>query len=336
MARALELAAHGLGTTYPNPLVGCVIVHKDTIIGQGFHHHAGGPHAEVVAISQIQDDALLRESTLYVTLEPCSHFGKTPPCANLILAKKIPHVVICNTDPNPKVAGSGIKLLRDAGVVVQTGVLESAGREVNRRFFTFFEKHRPYIILKWAQSADGFLAPETREEKRPVWITGNRSRQVVHKWRTEEQAILIGTKTALDDNPELTARYWHGNQPLRILIDKTRKVKPESHIFDSQSKTVVFHDSETTAPVNAQLIRVAFDDVPARVVKNLYQMGLQSVIVEGGAKTLESFIKAGLWDEARVFTGLVKFGQGTAAPQIEARIIERTTVGDDQLILYRP
>jgi len=335
MARALDLAQNGLGTTYPNPLVGCVIVHKDKIIGQGWHHHAGGPHAEVMAIASVKDESLLAESTLYVSLEPCSHFGKTPPCANLIIEKKIPHVVVCNVDPNPQVAGSGINRLTEAGIKVESGIMEDEGRIVNRRFFTFHEKKRPFIILKWAQSADGFIAPET-SNREPVWISSPLSRQLVHKWRTEEPAILAGTQTVIDDNPKLSARDWQGNQPTRIIIDRTGRIEKESHIFDNQLKTTIFHNSDRDFPTGVESVRIAFENCPREISDALYKLGIQSVIVEGGRKTLQSFIDAKMWDEARVFTGAANLGPGVPAPVLNANLIEKTTICPDGLAIYRP
>lgn len=337
MSRCLELAQNGLGTTYPNPLVGCVIVYKDRIIGQGWHHHAGGPHAEVVAINSVEDKSLLKESTLFVSLEPCSHFGKTPPCADLIISTGIREVVICNTDPNPLVAGRGIEKLKNAGIWVVVGVLESEGREINRRFFANQEKKRPYVILKWAQTADGFLSPANRESNNPVWITSSLSRQLVHKWRTEEHSILVGTQTVADDNPQLTAREWQGNQPIRIVIDKSGRLSKDSYIFDNQSKTIAIHGmSQPNFPVGVLPERIDFDNMPKQILEVLNRHGIASVIVEGGQKTLQSFIDAGLWDEARVFVGQKVFGSGTSSPQIVGRLLSKELIDQDELLVYRP
>lgn len=337
MSRCLELAQNGLGTTYPNPLVGSVIVCKDKIIAQGWHHHAGGPHAEVVAINSVKDKSLLKESTLYVNLEPCSHFGKTPPCADLIVSSGLPKVVICNTDPNPIVAGRGIKKLTDAGIEVVLGILEKEGRELNRRFFTNQEKKRPYVILKWAQTVDGFLSPEKRGEAKPVWITSGLSRQLVHKWRTEEHSILVGTQTVADDNPQLTARNWQGNQPIRIVIDKSGRLSKDSYIFDNQSKTIAFHDrSDVRFPDGVLSESIDFAAMPTEILKRLNDYGIASVIVEGGRKTLQSFIDAGLWDEARVFVGPKLFGSGTSSPRIDGKLLSKTLIEQDELLVYRP
>ena len=239
--RCIELAQNGLGTTYPNPMVGSVIVYDGQIIGEGWHKKAGEPHAEVNAVNSVKDKSLLKKATIYVSLEPCSHFGKTPPCCDLIIANEIPNVVVGTVDPNEKVAGKGILKLIEAGANVTVGVLENECNELNKRFFTFHQKKRPYIILKWAESLDGFLAPEKagNQDRKPVWITNQYSRQLVHKWRTEEQAILVGTQTVVDDNPKLNARDWNGNNPTRIVIDRNNRIDPDSFIFDDTVKTVI-------------------------------------------------------------------------------------------------
>ena len=242
--RCIQLAKNGLGTTYPNPMVGSVIVYNDEIIGEGWHQKAGESHAEVNAINSVKDKSLLSKSTIYVSLEPCSHFGKTPPCCDLIIKNNIPNVVIGTVDPFAKVAGNGIKKLLEAGKNVTIGILEDECNDLNKRFFTFHTKKRPYIILKWAESADGFIAPSSKDKKEPVWITNEISRQLVHKWRSEEQAILVGTQTVLDDNPSLTTRDWFGKNPIRIVLDQNNKISKENHIFDSQAKTLSISKDE--------------------------------------------------------------------------------------------
>ena len=237
--RCIELAQKGLGNTYPNPMVGSVIVHNDKIIGEGWHHIAGEPHAEVNAINSVQDQSLLKKSTIYVSLEPCSHYGKTPPCSDLIIAKEIKKVVIATVDPFAEVSGRGIKKLLSAGCEVIVGVLEKEAQELNKRFFTFHQKKRPYVILKWAQSEDCFLAPEDKETREPVWITNKYSNQLVHKWRSEEQGILVGTNTAILDNPKLNTRLWEGKHPTRILIDQNLRTPQNSALFDGSIKTIV-------------------------------------------------------------------------------------------------
>jgi len=250
ISRCIALAKNGLGTTYPNPMVGSVIVYDGKIIGEGWHKKAGEPHAEVNAINSVQDKSLLKKATIYVSLEPCSHFGKTPPCCDLIIKNKIPNVVIGTVDPNIKVAGNGIKKLIEAGIHVTIGVLEDECNELNKRFFTFHQKKRPYIILKWSESQDGYIAPLEKSEKKPVWITNIYSRQLVHKWRTEEQAILVGTQTVIDDNPKLNARDWEGNDPVRLVLDQNNRIPEENAVFDNQIRTIVF--TKSTNAINKE------------------------------------------------------------------------------------
>lgn len=323
--RCIELAKNGLGTTYPNPLVGSVIVYNDQIIGEGWHQKAGCPHAEVHAIQSVKDKSLLSKATIYVSLEPCSHFGKTPPCSDLIIANKIPNVVIGTIDPFAKVAGTGIKKLIEAGANVTVGILEDECYELNKRFFTFQTKKRPYIILKWAESNDGFIAPITREEQKPVWITTELSRQLVHKWRSEEQAILVGTNTVLEDNPTLTTRNWSGNNPIRIVLDQNNKISKESHIFDNQAKTISISKNE-----------MPFDEnLAANIASFLFEQNIQSVLIEGGTKTLQTFIDSNLWDEARVFKGAISFNKGIKAPEFNFASSSKTQLTEDELVTFR-
>ena len=317
--RCIELAKNGLGTTYPNPLVGSVIVYDNKIIGEGWHKKAGEPHAEVNAVNSVKDKSLLEKATIYVSLEPCSHFGKTPPCCDLIIQQKIPNIVIGTIDPFAKVSGNGIRKLKEAGRNVTVGILEKECNELNKRFFTFHQKKRPYIILKWAESADGFLSPDTRDEQKPVWITNAYSRQLVHKWRTEEQAILAGTQTVLDDNPKLNSRDWKGNNPIRIVLDRTGKIPNHYAVKDNTSKTVIITEQEkTTNSENIIFENTIFDSsLPDSILKILYKNDIQSVIIEGGKMTLQTFIDAGLWDEARVFKGAISLVSGTAAPKFK-------------------
>ena len=335
--RCIELAKNGLGTTYPNPLVGCVIVFENTIIGEGWHKKSGASHAEVIAIESVQNKELLSSSTLYVSLEPCSHFGKTPPCADLILKYKIPNVVIGTVDPNSKVAGKGIQKLKDSGVNVTFGILEKEGNELNKRFFTFHRKNRPYIILKWAESADGFISPKNKTEQKPVWISNEYSRQLVHKWRSEEQAILVGTQTIIDDNPSLTVRDWVGKNPIRVVIDKENAIDLSSNVFDNKAKTIVFSNKEVTSNSDKiQTIKIDFDtNSTQEIVKKLYNNNIQSIIIEGGRKTLQSFIDTNLWDEARVFIGEINLKEGTKAPELNRKINLKVVLKKDTLLLYR-
>ena len=335
--RCIELAKNGLGTTYPNPLVGCVIVFENTIIGEGWHKKSGASHAEVIAIESVQNKELLSSSTLYVSLEPCSHFGKTPPCADLILKYKIPNVVIGTVDPNSKVAGKGIQKLKDSGVNVTFGILEKEGNELNKRFFTFHRKNRPYIILKWAESADGFISPKNKTEQKPVWISNEYSRQLVHKWRSEEQAILVGTQTIIDDNPSLTVRDWVGKNPIRVVIDKENAIDLSSNVFDNKAKTIVFSNKEVTSNSDKiQTIKIDFDtNSTQEIVKKLYNNNIQSIIIEGGRKTLQSFIDTNLWDEARVFIGEINLKEGTKALELNRKINLKVVLKKDTLLLYR-
>tara|TARA_R110002020_G_scaffold454448_2_gene670049 strand:- start:3303 stop:4334 length:1032 start_codon:yes stop_codon:yes gene_type:complete len=335
MLRCLELAKNGLGSTYPNPMVGSVIVYNNEIIGEGWHRKAGLPHAEVNAVKSVKNEAFLPDSTIYVSLEPCSHYGKTPPCSDLIITKKIKKVVIGTVDPFAAVAGRGIKKLLDAGCEVMVGVLEKECQDLNSRFFTFHQKKRPYIILKWAQTADGFIAPKQRDEAKPVWITNNFSRQLTHKWRTEEQAILIGTATAIADNPSLTARDWQGFSPTRIVIDRTLRIPPSSAVFNDKAKTIVFSEKRPDSEYKNEVITLDFSkNLPRQICDQLYKQELQSLIIEGGTKTLQSFIDASLWDEARVFTGNNYFNDGVKAPVLSGSFPKEQEIATDKLKIY--
>src|SRR5690606_25029239 len=262
MLRCIQLAKNGLGTTYPNPLVGSVILHKNKIIGEGWHYDTGLAHAEVNAIASVNEAKLLKDATIYVSLEPCSHFGKTPPCADLIIEKGIKKVVIGSTDPNPKVAGRGIKKLMEAGCEVIVGILENECNELNKRFFKFHSKKRPYILLKWDATADGLnrRKNEKRNETKPVWITNEFSRQLVHKMRAEEMAILVGTSTVLQDNPSLTVRDWNGENPLRIVIDKNLKIPQDFSVLDGKVETIVFNEKKAFQKGNLTFVKIGFSE----------------------------------------------------------------------------
>ena len=322
--RCIEIAKNGLGTTRPNPTVGCVIVRNDQVIGEGFTSPYGGPHAEVNAINSVKDESLLKESTLYVTLEPCSHFGKTPPCSDLIIDKGIPQVVIGTIDTHSKVSGKGIEKLMRAGCDVVVGVLEKECQEHHKRFFTFHNKQRPYIILKWAQSTDGFLSPSEKDEKKPVWITNSYSRQLVHKWRTEEHAILVGYNTVIEDNPSLTARDWKGLNPIRVVLDKFNSLEKSFDIFNNDANTIIVSDKD-----------IEFNKKPIeQLAQLLFEKEIQSIIVEGGSKTLQIFIDEGLWDEARIFIGQNSFVNGTLAPQFTGSLISEHKILGDTLKIF--
>ena len=337
IARCIELAKNGFGTTYPNPMVGSVIVYNGEIIGEGWHQKAGEPHAEVNAIRSVKDPSLLNKATIYVSLEPCSHFGKTPPCCDLIIKNKIPNVVIGTVDSNIKVAGNGIKRLQESGANVLVGILEKECYELNQRFFTFHEKKRPYIILKWAETQDGFIAPLQKEEQKPVWITNINSRQLVHKWRTEEQAILVGTQTVIDDNPKLNARDWEGNNPVRVVIDQNHRIPKTAHVFDNQTKTIVFSNKKSTPSLKNTILEVIDfqQNIAQQIVDKLFQNQIQSVIIEGGAQTLQTFIDANLWDEARVFIGNCTFDKGVKAPILNTSPFKKEKIGTDELLIIR-
>ncbi len=339
MRRCIELARLGAGYVSPNPMVGAVIVHQEKIIGEGYHQRYGQAHAEVNAVNQVLqrfNDAasMLSRSTIYVSLEPCAHYGKTPPCADLIIGYQIPEVVVGCRDPFDAVNGKGIEKLQQAGIRVITGVLEQECKELNKRFFVRVHHHRPYIILKWAQTADGFFAPEGREQ---FWITNDASRRLVHQWRSEEDAVLAGKNTVAIDNPQLNVRYGQGKNPVRVVIDRRLELNPELHVFDQSAVTYVFNEIKTDT--NGKIKYIALEDfdrfVPQYILYQLYLQDIQSLIIEGGAITLQSFIEADLWDEARIFTGLVLLHSGIRSPKITGNIIENHKVDADQLqIVY--
>jgi diaminohydroxyphosphoribosylaminopyrimidine deaminase/5-amino-6-(5-phosphoribosylamino)uracil reductase len=335
MKRCIQLAKNGLGTTYPNPMVGSVIVYHNTIIGEGWHQKAGEPHAEVNAINSVKDKSLLSKATIYVSLEPCSHFGKTPPCCDLIIHYNIPNVVVGTIDPNSKVAGTGIKRLEENGTSVMVGILEKECIELNKRFFSFHNKKRPYIILKWAESVDGFIAPSTKEKQEPVWISNTFSRQLVHKWRSEEQAILVGTNTILEDNPRLDVRDWMGQNPIRIVLDRTGKITNNYFVKNKKTKTIVITEQENlTSSDNLIFESVIFDiHLVPKIIDILYKHTIQSVIIEGGQQTIQTFINDNLWDEARVFKGNILLEKGIKAPFLN-KISTKIELKEDQLNLF--
>ncbi|WP_036597019.1 bifunctional diaminohydroxyphosphoribosylaminopyrimidine deaminase/5-amino-6-(5-phosphoribosylamino)uracil reductase RibD [Olleya marilimosa] len=353
ITRALQIAKNGLGLTRPNPMVGCVIVYNNTIIAEGFTSEYGGNHAEVNAINNVQDKALLKEATIYVTLEPCSHYGKTPPCSDLIIYHQIPNIVIGCVDDNPEVAGKGIKKLLEAGRNVKVGVLEAECKAHHKRFFTFHNKKRPYIILKWAESNDGFIAPKSKNEQKPVWITNTYSRQLVHKWRTEEQAILVGTNTVLHDNPTLNVRDWTGNNPLRVVLDKNKALKADCNVFNAKAESLlIYHNNKATqntkqtwsihppnntmvGDLNAVIDFSQKENQAQQICDTLFKHNINSVIIEGGSKTLQLFIDAGLWDEARVFKGQTIFKEGVKAPKLQGKLINQSSILDDLLYIYK-
>lgn len=335
MQRCLDLAMQGLGNVAPNPMVGCVLVHEGKVIGEGYHQKFGEAHAEVNAIKSVADKTLLQSSTLYVNLEPCSHYGKTPPCADLILQNKIPRVVIGSYDPNPKVGGKGIQKLKEAGVEVISEILKPEADFLNRRFITFHTKHRPYIILKWAQSTDGFMA---LNEPKQFWFSNEHSKKLMHKWRTEEQAILVGRNTVAVDDCELTARLWKGNNPMRIVIDRKLVLPKTQKIFNNKAKTIVFNEIGPCSEEKLQFIQIDFTgNVLNQILEHLYQLEIQSVTVEGGPGTLKHFIKQNLWDEARIFTSPHQLKEGKSSPAITGKTIEQMKIETDKLtVLINP
>jgi len=331
MQRAIELAKLGKGQVSPNPLVGCVIVHDGKIIAEGWHKKFGAAHAEVNAINALAAKSILSQCTVYVNLEPCSHQGKTPPCADLLIKHQVKQLVVANTDPNPLVAGAGIQKLKDAGVNVIENVLRDEGLHLNRRFFTYMQKQRPYIILKWAQTADGFIA---RNDFSSKWISNELSRQLVHKWRSEEDAVMVGTNTARHDNPQLNVRLWQGRNPVRVVVDKKLSLPENLHVFDKSQPTLCYNLSKQSQAHNLEYVKLDNVDFTESLLRDMHQKGIQSVIIEGGAALLNDLINNGFWDEARVFISKNKFENGINAPALVVDVAHKSAVGDDILNIY--
>ncbi len=335
MQRCIDIAKHGKGNVAPNPLVGCVIVHDGTIIGEGFHACYGNSHAEVNAIQSVKDKSLLLSSTLYVNLEPCCHQGKTPPCTDLILQHKIPTIVVGNIDVNPKVATKGIEILKSNGCEVKTGVLENECYQLNKRYFTFLQQHRPYIILKWAQTLDGFMDIDVslKEKGESYWITNEALRYKVHKWRAEEDAIYVGANTVYNDNPQLNIRYGSGKNPIRISFFNEKIKNTLYHFFDNKQPTIIFNTLYDKKDGNVQYVKLSN---PANYIEEmlhyLYEIKSQSIIIEGGKKTLEKFILKNSWDEARILIGNKVFGKGLSAPSIPFSPHKIETIEDDKIL----
>ncbi|MDB5271807.1 MAG: ribD [Chitinophagaceae bacterium] len=333
MKRAMDLALLGEGLVSPNPMVGCVIVKDGKIIGEGWHKKYGDAHAEVNAINSVTDKSLLNGADLYVNLEPCSHHGKTPPCADLIAQYPFSTVYFSNIDPNPLVAGKGAERIFAAGIKVYQGILEKEGRELNRRFFCRHEKNRPFIILKWAETADGFIAQSNNDSK---WISGELSRKLVHRWRSQEDAVFVGTNTVLFDNPKLNVRDWSGPDPIRLFIDKQLQVPHGAHILDGSQPTVCFNFIKQKVENQVEYVKMdPHDDLSEVILNDLQERGVMSVLVEGGTQLIQSLIDKGLWDEARVFKSKVSFGEGIRAPHLEqAQLQSRETIEEDQLDIF--
>jgi len=331
MLRALELAQLGRGHVSPNPMVGCVIVHEGKVIGEGYHQKYGEAHAEVNAVDAVKDKSLLTESTVYVTLEPCSHHGRTPPCADMLARHNVKKVVIGALDSNPLVAGKGISKLEQAGVEVQAGVLAEACRSINVRFFKSIEEHRPYVILKWAQTADGFVARKNFDSK---WISNEQSRKLVHQWRADEDAILVGPNTAKYDNPRLNVRGLEGKDPIRVLIDRHLSVSNDLNLFDGSQPTIIYNLQKNEERDGVTYVKLDSANFLDELLSDLSKRKIQSIIIEGGAAILNAFIENDLWDEARVFTSERAFDEGIKAPAIQGSASSRSHLGKDKLEVF--
>ena len=336
MSRCIQLAQLGLGSVAPNPMVGALLVYGGKIIGEGYHKKYGEWHAEVNCINSVDEEnrSLIEKSTMYVSLEPCSHYGKTPPCADLILKNKIGNVVIGCQDIYKEVAGQGIQRLKQAGVNVAVGILEKECIQLNKRFFTFHEKKRPYVILKWAQTADAKVGTENDER---TLISNDYSNRLVHKWRSEEDAIMVGTRTALKDDPSLTTRLWKGKNPIRIVIDKNLKLPLDLKLFSEESKTIVINNTKNSAEQNIQYIKIEEGNIIKNALECLYDLNIQSILVEGGSKTLQSFIDAGVWDEARIITNeKMMIGKGIKAPDLKhSQLVWEEKYESDHIVYFK-
>lgn len=340
MERCLQLAKNGKGFVNPNPMVGAVVVFDDKIIGEGYHRKYGEAHAEVNAINNVADKSLLAKSTVYVSLEPCSHYGKTPPCSQLLIDSKIKRVVIAILDPYPKVSGRGLKMLQDAGIDVTVGILEKEARELNKDFFSAQLRHRPYVYLKWAQTKDGFIdkVRQSGEKPTPTPISNEFTKMLVHQHRAEISAIMIGTNTALNDNPSLTTREWYGNNPVRVVLDRQGRIPLDYHIFDRNSDTLIFTETIKDVVVNdrVRFIPMLFDDnILPNVLAKLNDLKLNSVLVEGGRTLLQDFIDKGLWDEAFIEIADKQFEDGVSAPIIEGSAIDESESYGSRLLHVR-
>lgn len=337
MRRCIELAQNGLGYVAPNPLVGAVIVYNDRIIGEGYHRQFGKAHAEINAINSVRDKSLLKESTIYVTLEPCSHFGNTPPCADAIVQYGFKQVVIGNIDPFEKVAGKGIQKLKSAGIDVITSVLEKKCWFMNRRFMIAQTKKRPYLILKFAQSKDGFMniAPEEKQQGKIHYISSAESLKLVHKWRSEEAAIMVGTNTVISDNPELTCRFYPGKNPVRITLDKNLRIPQNAKIKNDSAPTIIYNSIKSEKNNSLEYVQLYWHEHVLRdVFDDLQQRGIQSIIIEGGAQLLNYCIKENLWDEARIFTSPKELKNGVKAPNLPFKPIYSENIESDTLSVY--
>ncbi len=331
MQRVLDLAKQGYGQVSPNPLVGCVIVKNKKIISEGYHKKYGGHHAEIEAINNVSDKKLLHGAELYVNLEPCSHYGKTPPCAKSIVKYGFSKVYIANTDPNPLVAGKGIQILKEANIEVVENILREKGYSLNRYFFYFFQNKSPYIILKWARTKDNFLA---RSDYSSKWISNWLSRKIVHKWRSEIDAILIGTNTALYDNPQLSTRSWLGKNPVRVVIDKTLRLKTDLHLFDQTIPTFCYNLKKNKTSKNLDYIRLGKENFLENLMADLHEKNIQTVLIEGGAKLLNNFLNLNFWQELRIFQSQQIFNKGIKAPNPKGILVEQQELLGDELKIF--
>ncbi|MGF1534092.1 MAG: bifunctional diaminohydroxyphosphoribosylaminopyrimidine deaminase/5-amino-6-(5-phosphoribosylamino)uracil reductase RibD [Bernardetiaceae bacterium] len=334
MQRALALAEYGRGAVSPNPLVGCVLVSaRGQVIGEGWHRAYGSPHAEIHALDSVPAELReqIRGCTVYVTLEPCAHYGKTPPCADRLIAEGVGRVVIGLQDPFPQVNGRGSARLQAAGIAVETGLLAQACQRQNAAFLTFHQKKRPYIILKWAQTADGLLA---RADFSSKWISDAYSRRIVHQWRSQSDAILIGTNTLRYDDPQLNVRQWVGKSPVRLVIDRKLRHYPHQRLFDGTQPTRCYNHIRQAEEGNNTLVHLSPDNELPQILNDLYQSGLALLLVEGGAGLHEAFLSAGLWDELRVFTARHSFGAGVAAPRVQGHLVGTQALRQDRLDIY--
>lgn len=337
MSRCLQLAEYGAGHVAPNPMVGAVLVCDDKIVGEGYHRRFGEAHAEPNAINSVKNPELLQKSTLYVSLEPCSHYGKTPPCADLIVSSSIPRVVIGTLDPNPQVAGRGVEILRKAGIEVEVGVLEADCRELNKRFFIFQEQKRPYVLLKWAQTRDGFMDRiRTDVTEAPLQISNAITKQLTHKMRSENQSILVGANTVLLDNPTLTVRNWSGKSPIRIGIDRQGRIPDDFHLLDGSISTIIFTEKDQPDRPHVEFVKIDFDsNCIQTILTKIFERNIHSVLVEGGPTILNSFLEAGLWDEANVEVSPQRISAGVAAPVLPIQPISRKNIEGHEWLFYK-
>ena len=337
MYRCLQLALNGKGFASPNPMVGAVVVHNDKIIGEGYHRQYGKPHAEVNAINSVKNKSLLKDSTIYVSLEPCAHHGKTPPCARLIIDSEIPRVVIACLDPYPEVSGKGIKMLQDAGIKVTLDILKEEALELNKEFFTNQCKNRPYIYLKWAQTKDGFIDKERCDnvKPQPTPISNDFSRMLVHKKRAEVSSIMIGTNTAVNDNPSLTTRFWYGKNPVRVVLDRQGRIPSDYYLFDGKVETIVFTEKNNLPAVSKNIVPISlkFDGTLLDTILSILKSRkISSILVEGGCELLQNLINKGLWDEAFIETSDMSFCKGIKAPVIDGHVIEKRIWGASEQV----